>query len=230
MIVFVVVFLTSCFPSDAQIQKAIMETLTAAPTSTLVPTQTLIPTQTPTAMALPTRTSTPRPSRTPTPRPTATPSIGTLKNPYPFGSAASLIQTSRGEKIEFTFQVKSIMRGQEAWSAIRAANRFNDPPPNGMEPIMVELYVRNDSSNGILNINKFDLYIVTKGRFIDAFDYSPCCLQDEGYMEFDIKLAGGGEATGWFVSMVNIDDNSPKLVIGADSSGRGGIYFSLVSP
>jgi hypothetical protein len=212
-----VILLSACAPSQTVIQTAIASTLTSAPTLTPFPSQTntLFPTFTPT------------PTRTSTPRPTPTYEMGTFSNPYPFGWDVYLIHTESGETVDITMRVEKIIRGQEAWSIIYRANMFNDAPPSGMEVIMVEIYDKVTSMSGFLSLGRYDFSIATKGRIIDPYTYSPCCLNNAGYPEFDAKLNPGGELTGWIASMVNIDDNAPLLVLGADYDGRGGMYFSL---
>jgi hypothetical protein len=138
-----------------------------------------------------------------------------------------MIRTENGVKVNYNFEIKSVIRGEEAWSVIHEANMFNDAPPSGMEAIMIEMYVKVTSTSGFLTLASNDFSISTKGRIIDPYTYSPCCLASAGYTEFDAKLNPGGELTGWIASMVNIDDNAPLLVLGADYNGRGGIYFSL---
>jgi hypothetical protein len=209
--------LTACAPSETTIQTAIANTLTAAPTLTTIPTQTNTP--------FPTFTSTPK--RTSTPRPTPTSDMGTFSNPLPSGYSAGMQRSVNGVSVSFNFEIKNVIRGQDAWTIIYRANQFNDAPPSGMEAIMVELYVKVISTSGFLTLNNYDLSIATKGRVIGPFAYSPCCLNNAGYTEFDAKLNPGGELTGWIASMVSIDDNAPLLVLDADYNGQGGVYFSL---
>jgi len=137
------------------------------------------------------------------------------------------VLTVSGDKVEFIIRIKKMIRGQEAWSAIYQANMFNDAPPNGMEAIMVQIYVKNISNSGFLSLDEYDFSIVSKGQVIDHLSYSPCCLNSAGYIEFEAKLNPGGEFTGWIASMVNEDENNPLIVLGADRNGRGGMYFSL---
>jgi len=132
------------------------------------------------------------------------------------------------EGITFVIKVEEVIRGDEAWSIIYKANKFNDPPPDGFEAILVKIYIKNTSSAGFLELSKYDsLALATKGNVLDGFFYSPCCLDNAGLVEFDVKLNPSGEHTGWFASAVHIDENSPMLVVGADRSGKGGVYFSL---
>jgi hypothetical protein len=222
----VLMVICACTLSQQIIQTAIAETQTAAPTQTTIPTKTHTPS--------PTHTSTPSPTFTPqstfTPLPTPTVEFGSFNNPWPPGTTAYLLLTSEGETIEFAMKIVNVIRGKEAWSVIHQANMYNDAPPSGMEVILVQLYVKNTSTSGFLNITNYEFSVVSKGRVIDPFSYTPCCLQNAGYVEFDAKLNSGGEITGWIASMVNNDDTSPLLVVGADHNGRGGIYFALPTP
>jgi len=169
-------------------------------------------------------TNTRRPTNTP--KPTDPPSLGTFSNPLPFGVETPMKTTDEG--ITFVIKVEEVIRGDEAWSIIYKANKFNDPPPDGFEAILVKIYIKNTSSAGFLELSKYDsLALATKGNVLDGFFYSPCCLDNAGLVEFDVKLNPSGEHTGWFASAVHIDENSPMLVVGADRSGKGGVYFSL---
>jgi hypothetical protein len=212
----VVILLSSCAPTSAQIEKAIGETQTAIAESF---TNTPVQTNTPLA------TKTPKPTNTP--KPTATPQLGTFSNPFPFGDIAYLEMTSAGEVTEFIVKIEEILRGDAAWSVIRQANSFNDAPPTGYEALLVKIYIKNTSSSGFLTIDKYELNLSTLGNLISYTTYSPCCLNNAGFVEFDVKLNPQGEFFGWYASAVRIGDESPALVIGADYDGRGGLYFAL---
>ncbi len=151
--------LISCAPSPEQIERAIEETQIAKEESyTSTPSNTNTPSATDT------------PAATNTPRPTRTPDSGTFSNPYPLGSYANLVlTTSEGEEVEFKFKVEEVIRGDEAWSVIERANMFNDPPPDGYEVILIKINVKNISSAGFLDIQKYDLAIATKGNVLDSF-------------------------------------------------------------
>ena len=226
--IIILIILSACGPSTEQIARAIEETQAAQEESyTATPSRTNTPaaTDTPAATETPKSTNTPRP--TSTKRPTNTPELGTYSNPFPFGSTASLTMTSEGEKVDFHITIEEVIRGDDAWSTIKQANRFNDPPPDGYEAILIKIYVKNTSSTGFLSLDKYGLALATKGNVIDYGFYSPCCLDSAGFVEFDAKLNPSGEHSGWYAIAVHVDEDSPMLVIGADYSGRGGIYFEL---
>lgn len=223
-LIIILAILSSCAPTQEQIEKAILETQTEEVrlyTSTPADTNTPLPTDTPVATNTPKPTSTRRPTNTP--RPT----LGTFSNPFPFGAEALMTLTDEGQKVSFNLKVEEIIRGDEAWSIIVRANRFNDPPPDGFEAILVKVYVKNTSSAGFLELKYYDLALATKGNVLDGWFYSPCCLDNAGLVEFEAKLNPSGEHTGWFPAAVHIDEYTPMLVVGADRSGKGGIYFSL---
>jgi hypothetical protein len=92
----------------------------------------------------PPRTTTTRPTRTTTTRPTTTttrpPDEGTRENPFAMGTP---LITNRG--LEVT--VNGV--DPEAAGAIAAANRFNDPAPDGMRFVMVNLAVTNSGDEPI---------------------------------------------------------------------------------
>jgi len=222
IIVLLAITITACTQPATQpvTQPNIQATINAGIDQTQTAQEAAEPTSTPTNAP----TSTRRP--TSTPKPTDPPSLGTFSNPFPFGFEVPMVRTD--EDISFVVKVEEVIRGDEAWSIIYKANQFNDPPPDGFEPILVKIYVKNKSSADFLELSIYNsLSLATKGNVLDGFFYSPCCLDNAGLVEFEVKLNPSGEHTGWFASAVHIDENSPMLVVGADSSGKGGVYFSL---
>ncbi len=232
IIVLLAITITACSQPATQpatqpvTQTDIQATISAGIDQTQTAQEAVEPTSAPTNAP----TNTPKPTSTPkptnTPKPTDPPSLGTFSNPLPFGDEVPMKTTDEG--ITFVIKVEEVIRGDEAWSIIYKANKFNDPPPDGFEAILVKIYIKNTSSAGFLELSKYDsLALATKGNVLDGFFYSPCCLDNAGLVEFDVKLNPSGEHTGWFASAVHIDENSPMLVVGADRSGKGGVYFSL---
>lgn len=211
-------------PSEAIVSTAMSQTQEATVAIGTFAAETLaaLPTLTP----LPTFT----PAPTSTPMPTATLELGTYQNPYPMGQEAQLVQTKSGETTKFVMKIERVIRGPEAWVNFYDANMFNDPPLIGHEAIMILVYVRVTSQTGFLSIDKYDFSISTKGSLIKTYTYSPCCLGNAGFQEFDAKMNPGAEYSGWIGTMVKVDDPSPLLVLGADYEGYGGEYFALTRP
>lgn len=230
--------------SEGAIQTALAETAAAQPTETPspLPSDTPTPTETvdpfeltkaanqtqnaahaETAAAQATNLAlTPTKTPTRTPLPTATPSQGARTNPYARDDTIALIQ---GGTIHFTMHVEEYLRGDEAWQKIYAANRFNDPAPDGLEFILLRIkVVYNGEDKGPLEINEAAWSSVSKGRIFDTFDAFVCCLDPE----FDFTLFAGGEAEGWVALLVSVDDPAPLIAIGLHSDGTGGIFISTV--
>lgn len=84
--------------------------------------------------------TTTRPPRTTTTPPTTSPEEGTRDNPYEVGTP---LITTDGVEVTVTGV------NPEAAAAIAAENRFNDPEPDGMRYVMVNLAVTNSSDEPI---------------------------------------------------------------------------------
>lgn len=155
-------------------------------------------------------TSTPLPA-TPTPR---APEQGFSDNPYPLGSTVQMIT---GDSLEFDFTVLEVLRGDEAWQRVRAANQFNDAPGPDNEYIMARVAVQfNGPGTGILELNESDIELVSQGRIYDWFSVSDACCLDPS---FDFELLPGAYAEGWFAWPIPPD---PKAML-----KLGSVYFSL---
>ena len=89
---------------------------TSVPTSELVVEPTSPPLEEPTNV----------PEPTDPPQPTAVPTVGTSRsNPL---TTADLIEAPNWD-----VEVLEVVRGEEAWSMLQAANQFNEPPADGMQ-------------------------------------------------------------------------------------------------
>lgn len=162
------------------------------------------------ATPAPKNTITPLPTRfiaTRTPRPTPTPEYGTVRNPVPVGQELSLV---RNGYMEFKVSVEDVVAGEDAWSEIASANMFNEPPPEGMQYVLVDVFVSHyGDDDGVLEMSYLDWKSVSNNRYFDYFDVNVCCIIND----LDIKLGSGGEAAGILVQLVFLDDENPLLVL-----------------
>lgn len=165
-------------------------------------------------------TKPPEPTNTPKPTPippTATPPpVGLSRsNPYP---RSELISAPNWD-----FQVLEVVRGDEAWKAIQAANQFNDPAPEGMEYLLVKLHVKStyaDSDEHTIGGGDFKVTGDRLTRYSGAFAVEPD-------PQLDAKLFTSGESEGWaaylvstgesnliliFDELLNFDDNALRYV------------------
>lgn len=194
-------------------------TATATATSTSTPTPTSTKTATPTVTNTPTATNTPR--STNTPRPTATPEVGSRQNPVPF-SEMMMLTLSNGTR-EFSISVEDVVRGDEAWQMIYAANMFNDPAPQGKEWILIDVKILylTGPQDSVLEINQYFFDIVSNGQILDL----PFAVVPEPELNVSLFPLGLGE--GWLAGQVYTRDSNPLLVIGYVPDRNNGFYFSL---
>ena len=132
-------------PSPAQ-QAPAVQSAPVEPVNTTVPTAVLENTATPTPTELPPPTPTLVPTNRPvsTNTPVASPPGMSRSNPFPATELASLPN--------WDVQVLEVIRGEEAWKVIQAANYDNVAAYAGMEYLLIKLYVKStyvDSENTI---------------------------------------------------------------------------------
>lgn len=166
-------------------------------------------------------TATPRPPATATPK---APALGARDNPVPVLTPTDMTKTEDGHERSLTVTVTDIVRGDEALQMAKAANRFNDPPPEGSEFLLALIRIEYREGDGVLEIVRRDTSLVSNNQIRSysdmAFDV-PCCLDPE----FDFKLFTGADVEGWLPLLVSVDDPSPLLLFGTPEKG---VYFSLV--
>jgi len=129
-------------------------------------------------------TNTPEPTPVP-PTPTPQPIGMSRSNPFPRSEVVSAPN--------WDVQVLEIVRGDEAWQAIQAANQFNEPAPEGMEYLLVKLHVKStyaDSDEHSISGSDFK---VTGDRLIEYFTASVV----EPDPQLDAQLFTEGETEGW---------------------------------
>lgn len=125
-------------------------------------------------------------------------------DPSLFGIDPSTEGLSRSEPVplgetaiteDWEVTVLEVIRGGEAWSAVQAANQFNEPPNEGMEYVATKILVRYiGTDDNAVNINgsEFDL----TGEANILYDW-PSIVDPEPSL--DVYLYPGGEFEGWTV-------------------------------
>lgn len=165
------------------------------------------PTQEEKPIAKPTIKPTATVSPTRTPRPTATPMYGSRKNPVGFGDSI-LIGDEKYSYVEIV--VIDVVRGADAWLAIKDSNMFNEPPADEMEYLVATVEIsyleESDELGEIWEISQAFWSVVTNGQVFDWFSSSsPCCFDDA-------KVIVGGVASMTTANQVYINDENPYLV------------------
>ena len=150
------------------------------------------------------KTNTPRVTKTATTAPTATVApIGMgRENPYPLDGIPSLPN--------WDVQVLEIVRGEAAWTAIRAANMFNEPALEGMEYILLKLYAKsNYTDSDAHQIGSCD-FSVTGDLLILYTCFASWVVEPDP--QFDAELFTGGETEGWAAYMIGKGEGNLMLV------------------
>lgn len=147
--------------------------------------------------ALPTAAPTETPAPTPTPLP-----VG-LSRAQPF----SPDETVSGGSWEI--QILESLRGEEAWQQVAAANQYNDPPPEGMEYVLINVHAKNISTSDEASRISYADFNITGDEKI---------LYDSAYIsgpepELEGELFAGGETQGWISYLVGEGEGNLILVL-----------------
>ena len=199
-----------------------IQTLTLSPTPTstqqsltLLPTPTKAPTRvrttsTPTAVpALPTATPLP---------PTATPVLvgQSRNNPIPFGQPTTLINTDG-----FALWVVDVL--ENATQLIMAENRYNDPPPDGHQFLMIRIKVKNTSEESKSFTAAWRLHLVGASNLA----ISGGCGVIPDYFESHREIFEGGELEGNICFTVRSSDIGTHVMYDDAPVRDSRIYYAL---
>ena len=106
-------------------------------------------------------------------------------------------------------QVVEMVRGADAWQAIKAANQFNEPAPEGMEYLLLRLHITctyDDSEEHDVSEGDFK---ITGDRYVRYS--SPAIVPPEP--ELDATMLSGGETEGWGVYLVAQGEGNLILIL-----------------
>lgn len=161
------------------------------------------------------------PAQSPEASPNETPGYGRT-NPAPLGAE----QTIKDDGYTISVKINSVTRGEEAWNMVADANQFNDPPPENMEYMVVNITVtalasETDASMTVYGYSDFTAFSSTNSEY-----ESPILVDPEPALEGDIYE--GGSITGNITLSVGKEDPAPKLAFRRNFDGSGGLWFSLV--
>ncbi len=148
-------------------------------------------------------------------------------NPAPINTVQTYTQDeeySLYDNHSINLRVMEVIRGQQAWDKIIAANQFNDEPDEGYEYALVKIgvSVMTVENDGAYNLSEYEFK-----SFSSNNEEMPGTYVVTPDPQFEGKLYAGGNAEGWIVVQVKKDDKNPKLAYGVDYNGAGGVWFSL---
>lgn len=146
-------------------------------------------------------------------------------NPAPIGTKQQVTVKQYWGSYTATVEIIDAFRGDIAWAKIRESNKYNSAPTASREYILAAIRITIDSvsTDRAISISKYDF---------TAFDSQNAEYELVSTVNPKPNLSGdiyaGGTLEGWVSFVVDTDDETPKVVYGADSNGSGGIWFSLV--
>jgi LEA14-like dessication related protein len=179
-------------------------------------------TPTPTATPSPTGTSTP----VPTPTPSPTPAVGYSRfNPAPINTNLDVTFQWISGNYKARIALLEVIRGNEAWQLIEAANIFNDPPEIGTEYLLARIrfeYVEGPSSDTTYTLSDYSFDVISE----TGVEYDlPFIVAPEPDLGATLYIGGSNE--GWGAYQVATSDTKPLLTFGRNYDGTGGIWFTL---
>ena len=132
-------------------------------------------------------------------------------NPFPANQLASLPN--------WDVQVLEVIRGEEAWKAIQATYDTNIPPYEGMEYLLIKLYVKStyaDSEDHNINLCNFSV----TGDHLNLYTCGSAPVIGPK-PQLDFNLVSGAEAEGWAQFMVAQGEGNMILVFDEEMNFDG---------
>jgi hypothetical protein len=126
---------------------------------------------------------------------------------------------------EWEISILEVVYGDEALNMVMEANQFNDPPEDGMEYIIVNIYARNISSTEDSNNIDWTYFNITGNANI-KYEH-PSIVSPEPRLNID--LYPGGVTEGWIVLQAGIDEENLIIIFDPifDFSGKNKRFISL---
>ena len=145
-------------------------------------------------------------------------------NPAPIGTTQTVRVDNYLEKYTAAVTVKEVIRGEDAWQKIKAANMFNPEPEEGMEYVLVKLSASisdvADDASIHLSSYSFNFFATDYSGYDSVFVVAPDPT-------FGGDLYSGATSEGYIVAKIKKGDATPTMQFGADYQGKGGIWFAL---
>jgi hypothetical protein len=161
----------------------------------------------------------------PEPIPSPTPAVGySRSNPASIGKTLPIEFELIGDTFTAEITLVEVIRGDDAWDLISAANMFNDPPSSGFDYILARIRFHYLSCVPPTD-TEFDWFyfksVSSQGQtFDEPFEVAP---------EPNLTPVYPGATTeGWEVLTAKSDDPAPLLTFGTESGGpTSRVWFQL---
>ena len=148
-------------------------------------------------------------------------------NPAPVNVSQNYTSVSEWfEDNNYTVDIKvtEIVRGQEAFNALKAGYSLYDEPDEGYEYLNAKIKFSVVSTKGDFSIEPGQGYFKSFTSKNEECPYVSW-VSVEPYLTG--SLYEGGSTEGWITVMVKKDDAKPKLAYGLDYNGANGVWFAL---
>ncbi len=141
------------------------------------------------------------PTATPIPTETPSPIGSSRRQPFPPNSEINLSQRS--------VQILESIQGDEALTQILQANPFNDPPPDGMEYLMIKIRVKNITEGDTeIKISNADFKLT--GSYLKKYSPVSVVMPDPNFSD---GLFPGGETIGWVPFLISPDETNRMIIV-----------------
>lgn len=144
--------------------------------------------------------------------------------PAAIGSTLPFKVDSALEKYTGQVSITQIIRGDEAWKLITAANTFNRPAKDGYEYLLakasVQITANNKNADAAIDIYSGSFTLVSSSG--TDYDRFTVVTPDPS---IDAKIYAGSSNEGWVAFLVKKDDLSPVISFARKYDGSGGVWF-----
>jgi len=156
--------------------------------------------------------------------PPATSNTGLSRsNPAPLGKAVTYSINDILDKYTAEITLEEVIRGEEAWTRIEAANMFNSQAPEGYEYLLARInfkVVSNKKEDATVSLSPVNFTLVSSS----GKDYKyPMVVAPNP--ELRANLYVGASNNGWAVFTVKTDDKAPLIAFGRDYDGTKGVWL-----
>lgn len=147
-----------------------------------------------------------------------------INNPAPIKTTQSVTVDNVLSVYTSEITVNEVLRGDEAWELIEAANQFNKKPADGKEFLLAKVTYKlnkiTDDKSYSLSPVSFHCFTSKNKEYDRVFAVTP-------EPELRTTLYAGASETGWIVFEVDVDEKAPKMGYGQKYDGTGGVWFML---
>lgn len=144
-------------------------------------------------------------------------------NPAPIGKTVTYSIDDFIDKYTAEIKLEEVIRGEEAWKIIEAANSFNSKAPEGHEYLLARInfkVVSNKKEDATVSLSPVNFTLVsTSGK---DYDFPMVVVPDP---ELRANLYAGASNNGWAAFIVKTDDKDPLLAFGRDYDGTKGVWL-----